>query len=195
MDIPLQLLIYISIILIYTYFKKKKGQSLILTSKRLGLSFSYGKYYLWGVLIASFSILFSWLILSIFPFEISLLNDTAFNNYDIKEISFTSILFIMLKELVYVALGEELIFRGLIGGYLFKKFKFYIANVLQTIIFLLPHLLLLFISIKFGPFLLIIMFAGWFLGWLSFKSNSIFPGLLAHTLVNTISIIYFFSIT
>jgi|AntRauTorcE11898_2_1112593.scaffolds.fasta_scaffold09429_2 membrane protease YdiL (CAAX protease family) len=195
MDIPLQLLIYISIILIYTFYKKKKGQSLKLTSKRLGLSLSYGKYYLWGVLIAAFSILFSWLILSFFPFEISLLNDSAYSNYDIKEISLISILFVLLKELVYVTFGEELIFRGLIGGYLFKKFNFIVANTLQTIIFLLPHLLLLFISLKLYPFLLIIMFAGWFLGWLRYKSNSIFPGVLAHTIVNTFSIIYFFAIT
>lgn len=41
---------------------------------------------------------------------------------------------------------EELLFRGLIAGTLFRRMRFRKANVLQACIFVLPHLLILLVA-------------------------------------------------
>ena len=81
----------------------------------------------------------------------------------IKLASFVLILF---RESIYVALGEEIFFRGLLGGWLVRKFGFALGNILQTLVFLLPHLLLLLISFSLLPILILQTFAGRLLGWL-----------------------------
>jgi membrane protease YdiL (CAAX protease family) len=36
--------------------------------------------------------------------------------------------------------GEEIFFRGVVAAYLFEKMKFAKANILQALIFMLPHI-------------------------------------------------------
>jgi membrane protease YdiL (CAAX protease family) len=47
---------------------------------------------------------------------------------------------------------EELLFRGLIGGRLSRRFSLLWANVVRALIFLIPHLLVLRIMLRCGPF-------------------------------------------
>jgi len=54
-------------------------------------------------------------------------------------------MFALLREAFYVALGEEVFFRGLLGGYLERRFGFMKGNTMQAFVFLLPHLLLLLV--------------------------------------------------
>jgi hypothetical protein len=103
----------------------------------------------------------------------------------------TSVLLAFVYEAVYVALGEEVLFRGLIGGVLFRRLGFAVGNVLQALIFLLPHLLLLTVSTSLWPLLLSQLLGGWLNGWLLFRSESILPGWIAHSLGNAFGALLF----
>jgi membrane protease YdiL (CAAX protease family) len=93
----------------------------------------------------------------------------------------------MLREAFYVALGEEMFFRGLLGGWLMRKLGFALGNLVQAAIFLLPHLLLLQLGTAIWPVFIVQFVAGWLQGWLRYRSASILPGWLVHTLSNTSS--------
>lgn len=90
------------------------------------------------------------------------------------------------REALYAALGEEVFFRGLLGGWLVRRVGFQRGNAVQAVLFLLPHLLLLVVSLSFWPLVLVQGVAGWVLGWLRYRSDSILPGWLAHSLVNAV---------
>jgi len=94
-------------------------------------------------------------------------------------------------EAVYVALGEEAFFRGFLGGLLIRGVAFPAGNLLQALIFLLPHLLLLTVSANLWPLLLAQFLAGWLQGWLFFKSGSILPGWVGHSLANAFGALAF----
>jgi len=52
---------------------------------------------------------------------------------------------------------------------------------LQLIVF---SMLLLLISLNLWPIIAVQMVAGWLLGWLRYRSDSILPGWLTHSLAN-----------
>ena len=80
---------------------------------------------------------------------------------------------------------EELIFRGLIAGALFRRMSYWKANGLQAVIFMLPHLLLLFIAPRLWPLALCLPLAlGLVAGWLRQRSGSIGPSVLVHAISN-----------
>lgn len=82
------------------------------------------------------------------------------------------------------ALGEEVLFRGLIGGALIRRFRFAWGNLFQAMVFLLPHVLLLLIDVRLWPVLPVQFVAGWLLGWLRHRSGSFVPGALVHGAAN-----------
>jgi len=102
---------------------------------------------------------------------------------------------VLLQQALLVALGEELFFRGLLGGWLNRRLGFGLGNLLQATIFLGPHLLLLAVSLRVWPILPVQWAAGWLLGWLRYRSDSIVPGWMVHTLMNTIAIVVFGGLT
>ncbi len=85
---------------------------------------------------------------------------------------------------VLLALAEEMLFRGFLAGLLFRRFGFRSGNLLQSLIFLAPHTLLLLVSPALWPLLPLQMVAGWVLGWLRARSDSIGPCWLLHALIN-----------
>jgi membrane protease YdiL (CAAX protease family) len=95
-------------------------------------------------------------------------------------------MFALLREAFYVALGEEVFFRGMLGGWLVRRFGFMKGNTMQALVFLLPHLLLLLVSLSFWVVVVAQFLAGWAVGWLRSRSDSIFPGWLAHSLMNAL---------
>lgn len=86
-----------------------------------------------------------------------------------------------------LALAEEVLFRGLIAGLVFRRYGFAVGNIVQALIFLAPHLLLLLVSAALWPILPAQLIAGWLLGLLREKSASIGPPTLAHTATNLIA--------
>lgn len=62
------------------------------------------------------------------------------SQYEGLNLSAGTLLLVLFRETFYVSLGEELFFRGLLGGVLFRRLGFALGNVVQTGLFLLPHL-------------------------------------------------------
>lgn len=90
------------------------------------------------------------------------------------------------REALYIALGEEIFYRGWLGGWLMRRFGFWVGNTIQALVFLLPHLLLLTISLQLWPINLLQFVAGWLQGWLRYRSNSVLPSTLTHSLTNAL---------
>ena len=89
--------------------------------------------------------------------------------------------------ILLLAVAEEILFRGFIAGLLFRRYGFATGNVVQAFIFLAPHLLLLLVSTAIWPLLPVQLIAGWLLGLLRSKSDSIGPSSLAHVAANLIA--------
>lgn len=144
-------------------------------AKRLGVSWGAGSAYLWAlVLLIPLGVL-GYLAIILIPAE-------ALSTPGVTVASVTSIAAVL--GIIFRALGEEIFFRGLIGGLLVRKLGFTWGNLLQSVIFLVPHTLLLFIDASLWPLLPVQFVAGWLLGWLRKKSGSFVPGALVHAVAN-----------
>jgi uncharacterized protein len=86
-----------------------------------------------------------------------------------------------------LAVAEEILFRGLLGGIFMRRYGFLAGNALQTSLFFTPHLLLLFVSRALWPILPVQLASGWLLGWLRWRSGSIGPSSLAHVAANILA--------
>jgi uncharacterized protein len=158
-------------------------------SSILGWKLGSPVYYLWALLIFLLTALPVILVaLFVFPdlyrhpsHEVSLYY------YAHLGLSFFSILSAFVNEFFFTALGEEVFFRGLLGGWLMQRLGFWVGNTLQTLIFLLPHALVLLVDASLWPLLAFPLLLGWLVGWLRYKSDSILPGMLIHALGNTLS--------
>lgn len=90
--------------------------------------------------------------------------------------------------LIATGVPEELLFRGLIAGALFRRWSFWKANVLQASIFVLPHLVILLVAPRLWPVVIAAPLAfSLFAGWLRHSSGSIFPSALVHAVTNMAS--------
>ena len=106
----------------------------------------------------------------------------AASQYAGVELGILAVVYAFFREAVYVALGEELFFRGLVGGWLMRRWGFWVGNALQSLVFLMPHLFVLNAGLDLWPLLLAPLVSGWLYGWLLYHSGSILPGWLGHSL-------------
>lgn len=91
------------------------------------------------------------------------------------------------REAVYVARGEEVLSRGLLGGIFNRRLGFVRGNTIKAMLFVLPHMAFLLVSTALWPLMLV-----WFaLDWLRYRSDSIAPGWFAHSVINAASFIFF----
>jgi membrane protease YdiL (CAAX protease family) len=97
----------------------------------------------------------------------------------------------LVYEAFYVALGEEVFFRGFLGAALIRRLGFHAGNFIQAVVFLLPHLLLLTAGLGLWPLLIMQFLMGWVQGWLLHRSGSILPGWLSHSLGNAFGALLF----
>jgi CAAX protease family protein len=186
MDLPLQLIVLSIPSLIYVAVRRRRGEKWRDIFRKIGWQGSRPIYFLWslGVIILVGGL--GWLAFQAVPSDV--LQDPNINISDYLgwTISVTSFLLVWLREALYVALGEEIFFRGFLGGWLVRWLGFAIGNIIQALVFLLPHLLLLLVSQSLWPIIVVQLIAGWLLGWLRYRSNSILPGWFAHSLINAI---------
>lgn len=82
------------------------------------------------------------------------------------------------------AVGEEVLFRGLLGGVFIRRLGFVRGNLLQAAVFFVPHLLLLLVDLRTWPVIPVQFAAGWLLGWLRHRTGSFVPGALVHAISN-----------
>ena len=86
---------------------------------------------------------------------------------------------------VSAGFGEELLFRGLIGGALGRRMKLWKANAIQALVFLAPHLLILLVKPEAALMLPIGVFGlGLLTGWLRLRSGSVGPAIVVHGIGN-----------
>lgn len=105
--------------------------------------------------------------------------------------SLGNLVLIFLLELLNRALPEEVFFRGWLGGWLVRRLGFLAGNTLQALVFLLPHLMLLKITPALWPITLLQFAAGWLQGWLRWRSDSVIPSTIVHTITNVLGALPF----
>ena len=81
---------------------------------------------------------------------------------------------------VQTGLTEELLFRGMIAGSLSRRLPFVWANIVQALIFFLPHLLILQFAPELWPVLPLVFVGALVFGWFRIKSGSILPSWIMH---------------
>ncbi len=82
------------------------------------------------------------------------------------------------------AIGEEVFFRGLLGGVLMRRLGFTWGNLVQAVLFLIPHLALLLIDGRAWPVLPVQFVAAIILGWLRHQTETFVPGAAVHVAAN-----------
>jgi membrane protease YdiL (CAAX protease family) len=184
MDLPLQLIVFSIPSLVYIAVHRRCGEKWDEVFRKIGWQGSRPIYFLWslGVIILVGGL--GWLAFQAVPSEVLQDPNINISDYAGLTLSVSSFLLVWLREAIYVALGEEIFFRGFLGGWLVRRLGFAIGNTVQALVFLLPHLLLLLVSQRLWPTIIVQLIAGWLLGWLRYRSNSILPGWLAHSLTN-----------
>ncbi len=185
-DLLLQIIFFSIPSLIYLAVQRRRALPWGEIFKNLGWQASPGVYFLWALGVVAVSGLLGWLAYQIMPpeiFEDPGVNVSAYQGWSA---GLSSFLLVWLRESIYIALGEEIFFRGFLGGILNRRCGFLKGNLLQALAFMLPHLFLLLVSLQVWPILIVQFIAGWLLGWLRYRSGSILPGWIAHSLVNAL---------
>ena len=186
MEIPAQLILLLLPSLIYLTVKKRQGEERYNTLVNLGWTSSKSIYFLQGLGMAIPIGVLMLVIMQMIPESVMENPMVSTSFYAGWSPSLSSFLFAWMREAFYVALGEEIFFRGLMGGWLERRYGFRIGNIVQAGVFLLPHLLLLMVSTSFWLVIVVQFLAGWVLGLLRSRSGSIHPGWLAHSLMNAV---------
>jgi len=149
-------------------------------ASRLGLVLGPGRYYGWALGFLLLTVGGNFLLWRWAP---SLMHSraTATSEFAGQPLTVMNLLRVLEFGLLSTGLGEELLFRGLLCGWLGRRMRFWAANGIQAAIFTLPHLLLLQQEPHLWPMIVLgpILF-GLILGWLRLKSGSIFPGWIVH---------------
>ncbi len=188
MNIPVQLIVFSIPAWITLFVRKRRGEKYQDVMRDIGWQGCALRYYLLGLLLLVILGLLGWMAMRFVPVSVLHQPGLSFFAYAGSQVTLITFLGILLHEAIYVALGEEIFFRGWLGGWLFRKFGFALGNVIQAVFFLLPHLLLLSVSTALYPILLVQLLAGWLLGWLRYQSGSILPGWVVHSLTNALSV-------
>ena len=144
-------------------------------SARAGVSWGSPAGYGWALLVLLLLMLTGWLPLALMPADVQ---ETS--NLSIARLtSVGAAVGIALR-----AVGEEVFFRGLLGGVLMRRLSFRWGNLLQATIFLVPHVALLLLDVRLWPLLPAQFAAGWLLGWLRHKTDTFVPGAVLHVIIN-----------
>jgi membrane protease YdiL (CAAX protease family) len=150
-------------------------------AERLGLTIGPGRFYLLAIAVTvAFLPLLIWFSQWTSTFQGSLLAPFVGASPSAENIGR-----VVNYGLLATGLPEELLFRGLIAGALFRRLGFWTANWLQAVIFLLPHLLILLVAPRIWPLVIASPLGfGLLAGWLRQKSGSIGPSVIIHAVSN-----------
>ncbi len=164
----------------YQKYRHKRNYSEI--RERLGLKAGdprYLKYCALASLVVVGTIL-------IWPQDVEALTreGSAWKNYSGLGFGTLSVQMALLYGIVQTGFAEEFLFRGMIAGSLSRRLSLVWANVIQALIFLVPHLLLLSIMPEMWVSLIFIFFGSLFAGWARIKSGSIVGPWMIHASAN-----------
>ena len=164
----------------YQKWRRKRGFKEI--AQRAGLQLGEIRYigYSLGVTLAAVALLIIWPP----PLGPLVREGSAMGSFAGLGLSVQTIVMALLYGVVKTGFSEELLFRGLIAGSLSRRLPLVWANIVQALIFLAPHLLLLFIMPEMWGLLPLVFFGALLKGWLRIKSGSIIGPWLIHGCVN-----------
>lgn len=155
-----------------------RERTLTTATSRAGISLGTPSSYKWAAFLLVPLVLAGW-------FAIVLVPDDALESPGVSIAQLTS--FGAALGIALRAIGEEVFFRGLLGGILIRRLGFACGNALQALLFLVPHLALLLIDVRTWPILPVQFATGWILGWLRHRTGSFVPGAAVHAAANIVA--------
>jgi membrane protease YdiL (CAAX protease family) len=185
MEIPVMLIIFSLPSLLYVAIRALRKDPFSESRKNVGWTLCRGSDLVRALVVFAVLALLAFFLLKLIPGR--LLDSASIYSGQLRSVE--SVLAALVNEAFYVALGEEVFFRGFLGSWLFRRIGFRWGNLVQAAVFLLPHLLLLNISAGIWPIFIVQFCAGWLQGWLLYRSHSLLPGWLVHTATNLASAI------
>jgi membrane protease YdiL (CAAX protease family) len=191
MEIPVELILFSLPSVIYLFINKARKRDTGSIFRNIGWVKTNRKYLLIGFALGLIPGLFSLFIAKFLPPDFLEQPGIAQMAYSGWSLSIASFILALVREAFYTALGEEILFRGFIGSLLIRRLGFAPGNILQSLIFLLPHALILTIDANLWPILIPQFIAGWLFGWLLHQSGSIIPSWVAHSLSNAFGALAF----
>lgn len=161
---------------IYVLVQSRRPESSVRDAlDRVGATWGVPSAYGWAAVLVVVLVALAWAATLLIPIQI-----IRQPGVSIAEVgSVIGVVLVVLK-----AVGEEVFFRGLLGGILARRLGPVWGNLVQALIFMLPHLVLLTVGLGMWPILVVQFMAGLATGWLRNRSGSFVPGAVVHVLMN-----------
>lgn len=164
--------------LYYLVQRIRHGRSLGEVARRAGLQVGEVRYLLYCVPIAL--VVVAGLLLWSPPLEPLTREGSATHHFAGAGLGSSTFLAALLYAGVETGFSEELLFRGLIAGSLGRRLPLLQANLLQALVFFLPHLLILFVMPGAWGVLILVMAGALLMGWVRIRSDSVLGPWLLH---------------
>jgi membrane protease YdiL (CAAX protease family) len=163
------------------YHRLRHRRSLAESGRRAGLQVGDPRYLLPALAAAAVSVaaLAAW-----HPDEAMVRDGSAMQAFDGLGAGGATLVLALLYGVLKTGFSEELLFRGLIAGSLGRRLPLWGANLLQGLVFLVPHLFVLKVMPELWPLLPIVFAASLLMGWLRIRSGSILGPWLIHAAAN-----------
>lgn len=178
----LLLLAGIPFLVYFVYHKRRHKRSFKEIRQRAGLRLGQRQYTLYCLTFAI--VVVAVLILWPPPLESSLRAGSGFRAFNGLGLGTQSLVMALFYGVIKTGFAEEFLFRGLIAGSLSRRLSMLWANLVQALVFLVPHLFVLFIMPEIWGILPVILVGSLFVGWVRIKSGSIVGPWLVHASVN-----------
>lgn len=180
--VNLVLLALVPFLVYYTHHQRRHQRSLGEVARRAGLQLGAGRYIGYSLAFAAAGV--AALLIWPPPLEPFLRDGSPQQLFVGLGLSAEAVAMALLYGVVKTGFAEEFFFRGLIAGSLSRRLSLPWANLVQALIFLLPHLLVLGVMPELWPILPLVFVGALFLGWVRIKSGSIIGPWLAHATAN-----------
>ena len=172
----------IPFLIYFTYHRLRHKRPLREVARRAGLQPGEPKYLAYSAAFAL--VVVAAILIWSPPLESFLRAESPQRDFKGLGLSGTALVMALLYGVVKTGFTEELLFRGLIAGSLGRRLPLLWANLLQSVIFLLPHLLILRAAPELAALLVPIFASALFSGWVRIRSGSILGPWLAHAAAN-----------
>ena len=179
------LLVLLPGVFYWLYHKKRHGRSFKEVLQRAGIGTCEKRYLGMAALFTLVNI--GAFLLWMPPVEFFTREGSAQQAFAGLGLSAQSIIMALIYGGVKTGFAEEFLFRGMIAGSLGRRLSLFWANFWQAVIFLIPHLVVVFIIPEIKWFLVAIFAGSCVLGWLRIKSGSILGPWLVHAAINITS--------
>ncbi|HEY8496422.1 MAG TPA: CPBP family intramembrane glutamic endopeptidase [Limnochordales bacterium] len=167
-------------LLYFTYHRWRFGRGGREVAVRLGLCVGEPRYVYYSLAIAAAAVL----VLVVSGARLPAGESLAQQQFAGRGVNGEALIAALFYGAFQTGFTEELLFRGLITGSLARRLPATWANLVQALVFSLPHLPIVFVSPGLWGLLVAVLAAALLLGWLRIRSGSILGPWLVHAAVN-----------